>query len=138
VLLNRALAIEQRSIALYTAGGPLLSGQAKQVARRFLAQDLRHAGRLRSLLKQAHAKPHDPDAHYDFAQPHSEAELLAQLHKLERQQIAAYLHAIPRISVPALRQTLASIMANDAQHLIMLRGQLGLSPLAGPFLTVDE
>jgi hypothetical protein len=29
-------------------------------------------------------------------------------------------------------------MANDAQHITILRAQLGLAVVTGPFLTVDE
>ena len=137
-LLNGALAIEQRGIALYTAGGPLLSGQAKEAAAQFLAQELQHAGELRKLLKHLRAQAHNPDAHYDLGQPRSEQQLLALMHEAERHQIAAYLDAIPRISSPELRQALASIMANDAQHLAVLRLEQGLRDLPGPFLTEHE
>ncbi len=137
-MINHALALEQRTIALYTAGGPLLTGVARKTADTFLANELRHAGQLRGLLKPLHAKAHDPSAHYDFGQPRGPGQVLAMLHELERRQIAFYLHAIPRMSTPQLRQSLASIMANDAQHITLLRAARGLPPLTGPFLTASE
>jgi rubrerythrin len=137
-LLNDALAIEQRAIALYTAGGPLLSGLTQKAAGQLLAQDLQHAGELRKLLKHAGAKPHGPEAHYDFGEPRDERQLLGLLHEAERQQIAAYLHAIRRMSSAELRQALASIMASDAQHVVLLRSAQGSHGLPGPFLTANE
>ena len=104
----------------------------------FLSHELEHAGRLRGLLKPLHAKAHNPDARYDFGQPRGAPQVLGMLHELERRQIAFYLHAIPRMSTPQMRQALASIMANDAQHITLLRAEQGLSPVTGPFLTATE
>ena len=137
-LLNRALAVEQRSIAAYTAAGPLLSGVAQHAAGRFLGQELQHAGELRRLIKNVGGKAHSPDAHYDFGQPRGQAQLIELLHTLEREQIAAYLYAIPRVSTPNLRQQLASILANDAQHVSVLRTEQGEPALAGPLISSTE
>ncbi len=137
-MINGALALEQRTIALYTAGGPLLTGELQKTAGWFLSHELEHAGQLRALLKPLHAKAHSPEARYDFGQPRAASQVLGMLHELERRQIAFYLHAIPRMSTPQLRQALASIMANDAQHITVLRAEQGLSPVTGPFLTAAE
>jgi rubrerythrin len=137
-LLNAILALEQRGIAAYTAAGPLLSDPLRRAAGRILSQELRHAGVLRSLVSQAGAKPRDPDAHYDLGQPNTAADLLALLHEVERGQIDSYLAAIPRVGDPATRQALASIMANDAQHVTVLRAGQGLSVLGPPLLSATE
>ncbi len=133
VLLNQALAVEQRAIAAYTAAGPLLPGIQQQAARLFLSQELQHAGELRKLVKLTGAKAHDPEPRYDLGQPHGAAQLLELLHEVERQQLAAYLTVLPRVSSPELRRALAAIMANDAQHVSVLRALQGSSALAGPF-----
>ena len=52
--------------------------------------------------------------------------MLALLHRLERAQIAAYLDAIPQLSPGPVRAAVASILANDAQHLAVLRLTQGL------------
>jgi bacterioferritin (cytochrome b1) len=137
-LLNAALAIEQRSIAAYTAAAPLLGGFGEKVAGQFLSQELLHAGELRKLIKDVGGQPHNPRPHYDFGHPRGRAQLLALLHDLERAQIGAYLHALPRVSTPALRQSLASIMANDAQHVTVLRAEQGMPALTGPFITATQ
>jgi rubrerythrin len=137
-LLNHALAIEQRSIAAYTAAAPWLDAYGQKMAAQFLAQELLHAGELRSLVRQVGGQPHEPLGHYDFGRAREPKQLLALLHDLERQQIAAYLNAIPRISDPSLRQSLASVLANDAQHVTILRAQQGTVAMSAPFLSADE
>jgi hypothetical protein len=137
-LLNAALAIEQRSIAAYTAVGPLLTGVAQHAAGRFLGQELLHAGALRRLIKEVGGKAHDPLPHYDLGTPRGRSELLALLHGLEQQQIAAYLRAIPVVSTAHLRQALASILANDAQHVTVLRAEQGLTALTAPLVTSSQ
>jgi hypothetical protein len=137
-LLNGVLAIEQRTIAAYTAAAPLLGGFGQKMAGQFLSQELLHAGILRKLVSDVGGKAHNPLGHYDFGRPRGRAHLLALLHGLEREQIAAYLHIIPRVSTPFLRQTLASVLANDAQHVTVLRAQQGVSALPGPFVTASE
>ncbi len=137
-LLNGVLAIEQRAIAAYTAAAPLLGGFGQKMAGQFLSQELLHAGILRKLVHDAGGQPHNPLGHYDFGRPRGRRHLLALLHELERDQIAAYLHAVPRMSTPFLRQTLASVLANDAQHVTVLRAQQGIAALPGPFLTATE
>jgi len=137
-LLNAALALEQRAIAAYTAAAPLLSGDAQHAAGRFLGQQLTHAGELRRLIKELGGHAHEPLSHYHFGHPRGRAQLLALLHGLEQQQIAAYLHALPLIAVPEVRQSLGAILANHAQHVTVLRAEQGLSPLTGPFVTAAE
>lgn len=137
-LLNRALAVEQHSIHAYEAVAPLLAGVARAAASQFLADELLHAGELRKLLKGLHAAAHSASANYNLGHPHGERQLLALLHGLEQLQISAYLHAIPRLSSGELRQTLAAIMANDAQHVTVLRSELGMPDLTAPFLTATE
>jgi hypothetical protein len=137
-LLNGALAIEQRAIAAYTAAAPLLGGFGQKMAGQFLSQELLHAGILRKLVHDAGGQPHNPLGHYDFGRPRGRRHLLALLHDLEREQIAAYLDAIPRMSTPFLRQTLASVLANDAQHVTVLRARQGIAALPGPLLTASE
>lgn len=137
-LLNQALALEQRTIAAYTAIAPLLGGFASTAAGRFLDQELLHAGELRKQISALGGRPHNPLTHYDFGKPGSRMALLALLHALERRQIAVYLHAIPRMHSPEVRQSLASILANDAQHLLVLRDEQGITAMPGPLVTAAE
>ena len=65
-------------------------------------------------------------------------EVLKLLHSLERDQIGAYLHAIPRLKPGPVRAAAASILASDAQHIAILRLAQGLEPAPSPFVTAAE
>ena len=137
-LLNSVLSAEQRAIAAYTAVTPLLAGEAHQAAGRFLEQDLAHAGELRALIKRAGGHPREPEASYSFGPTGDPHAVLGLLHRLEQAQIAAYQAAMPVVSTRLLRAALASMMANDAQHIVVLRAGLGLPALSGAFLTATS
>jgi hypothetical protein len=136
-VLNRLLGVEYHGIAAYTAGIPFLSRPARRAAKQFLAQDVSHASTLMGLIKQAGGDAIRPGASYDLGRPR-EPEILALLQGLEEQQLAAYIQMIPELTHGKLRSTAAAMMANDAQHLAVLRQQRGLSPIPSPFATGRE
>jgi rubrerythrin len=137
-ILNRAVDLEYKAIAAYTAGIPLLGGSAHDAAKQFLGQELSHAGELSGLIEQAGGKPNKPKAGYDLGRPRDRTDVLRLLHALERAEIAGYLDAIPNVSPGPVRAAVAAILANDAQHVVVLRAALGLEPLPGAFITGRE
>jgi hypothetical protein len=60
---------------------------------------------------------------------------VALLKRLERLQIRTYLETIPRLSGGRVRAAMAAILANDAQHLAMLRWQAGGPPAPAALVT---
>ena len=136
--LNQLLDLEHLMIAAYTASIPLLDSDAADAAKRFLGQELSHAGELSGLVKQSGGKAHKPMASYDLGRPRGSEQVLALLHRIERAQLAAYVHALPTLSQPKVRAATAAVMANDAQHVSVLRAKLGLSPLPSAFVTGRE
>jgi Ferritin-like domain len=137
-ILGRLLELERRTVAAYTAGIPLLGRPAARAARQFLGEELQHTGELLSLIKAAGGPPVPRAASYDLGHPRNEAEVLALLHGLERAQIVAYLDAIPRLSPGQVRAAAASVLANDAQHIAILRLAQGLPPTPSAFVTGNE
>jgi bacterioferritin (cytochrome b1) len=137
-LLNRALDLELEAIAAYTAGIPLLSRKDHDAAQQFLTQELSHAGELAGLIKQAGGKPNKPKQGYDFGRPQSRTDVLRLLHTLERAEVAGYLKAISVLSPGPVRAAVAAILANDAQHVVVLRSALRLPSLVGAFVTGGE
>ncbi len=133
-ILNQLLEREYKAIAAYTAGIPLLDGSAHDAAKQFLTQELYHASKLFSMIKRAGGKPDKAKAGYALGQPRTRDDVLALLHGLERGQIAAYVAAVPVVSHGPTRGVLAAILANDAQHDVVLRSELGLEPLTGAFV----
>jgi hypothetical protein len=134
-VLNRSLDLEHEAIAAYTAGIPLLGGRAKEAAKRFLDQELSHSGELAGLVKQAGGKPHKPKPVYDLGQPHDDHGVLSLLHELERRELRLYLQAVTQVSPGSVRAAVAAVLANDAQHLAILRSSLKLDPIPSAFVT---
>lgn len=127
-ILNRLLEVEYYAIAAYTAGIPFLPHDQKKVAKQFLGQDVAHASTLAGLIKQGGGKAVRQQPSYDLGQP-TAPEILNLLHRLEAKQVDAYIELIPTLSAGRLRSTAAAIMGNDAQHLSVLRTELGRPPV---------
>jgi hypothetical protein len=136
--LNRLLDLEYFVSAAYTAATPLLHGRQYAAAKIFLGQELAHISSVITLIQRADGEPHQPQPSYDLGRPRGSRELLTLLDRAERVSIAAFLELIPRISIGTARSTLASILANDAQHVSVLRIALGHNPAPRPLLTAHE
>ena len=136
-VLNRLLALENYAVAAYTAGIPFLRHPERKAAKQFLGQEVTHASTLAGLIKMAGGKPVEPAPEYALGRPR-EPDILALLHRLEAAQLQAYIQLIPALTKGKLRATAAAIMANDAQHLAVLRQQQGQEPIPSPFATGRE
>lgn len=134
-ILNALLDLEQYAVAGYTAGIPLLDYPAAKAAKQFLSQELAHAQELSTLIRKGGGKPRRPRASYDLGHPTTNAQVLTLLGELENVQLSAYLDRIPLLTAGRLRSTVAALCANDAQHLAVLRQQLGQSPVPAAFVT---
>jgi hypothetical protein len=137
-LLNSLLRLERRAIAAYTAGAPLLSGRDGRAATAFLRQELAHAGLLLALIKHAGGTAPARLASYDLGHPRNRGDVLALLHQVERAQLVAYVDAVPRLSPGYVRASVATILADDAQHVSVLRTLLGMNPVPAAFVTGGE
>ncbi|MBV9467121.1 MAG: ferritin-like domain-containing protein [Solirubrobacterales bacterium] len=127
-VLGALLDLEREAVAAYTASIPLLPGPAVKAGMQFLAHELAHGGELAGLIKDAGGKPLPPAPSYALGSPAGAAQVLELLQAIEQKQIAAYLQALPQVSPGPVRAALAAILANDAQHLSIVRGQLGHTP----------
>jgi hypothetical protein len=138
--LNQLLDLERYAVTAYAAGIPLLpeGGEAWKAAKQFLAQELAHEVSLTELIMQAKQKPAKARASYDLGHPQNAEQVLALLHRVERAQLAAYTSTIPNLIPGRVRSTVAAIYANDAQHLAVLRGAMGLDPVPSAFATGAE
>jgi hypothetical protein len=137
-ILNGVLDLEHAAVAAYTAGIPLLNGRARAAAVRFLGQELSHATALAGAVKGAGGKPNPPRASYELGNPRGQAQVLVLLHTIEESLVEIYLDAIPKLSPGWLRADVASILANEAQHVSVLRAARGQSPVPTAFLTANE
>ena len=132
--LNALLDVENYAIAAYAAGIPMLGdGAAELAGKQFLAQEISHATELSDLVKAAGGRPHRRPSTYSLGTPpRTAAEAYAFLERVERLQLDAYLEMTPTLSGGLVRAAIATIFANDAQHLAVLRIQSGQA-LPGAF-----
>jgi len=138
-LLGQSLEIERRTVAAYIAGIPFLSRAQAKAAKQFLNEELQHTGELLALITASGGTPAPRAASYDIGgHPRDRAGMLALLHSLESVQIANYLTVIPSLSPGPVRAAVASILANDAQHVAILRLAQGEPELPSAFVTGRE
>jgi len=137
-ILGVALELERRTVAAYTAGIPLLGRNDAKAAKQFLNEELQHTGQLLALIKAAGGVARPRAASYDIGGPPNGPGVLALLRELELAQISNYLNVIPKLSPGPVRAAVASILANDAQHVSILRLAQGLSAVPSPFVSGSE
>jgi hypothetical protein len=134
-LLNQLLHLEHIGIAAYTAGTPLLAPAVTKAGALFLNDELSHAGALAGLVKAAGGKPIKQEPSYPLGHPRNSREVLELLHAIENMQISAYLGALTRLSPGFVKQSVVSIMANDAQHVAVVRAALHQPAVPSAFVT---
>lgn len=138
-VLKGLLDLEYETVAAYEAGIPLLDSASALTAQQFLHHELSHVGEMFGLIKQAGIrKPPGPRGGYHLGHPRTSGEVLALLHRLESAQLAAYVDAIPRLASGPVRVAVASVFANDAQHVAALRERLHRAPAPAPLVTGRE
>jgi hypothetical protein len=137
-ILNHMLGLEYATITAYIAGMPLLSADEQKVLQHFVLQEMTHAGELQGLVKEAHANPVKQQYSYELGHPRTGTEALLLLQAQESALIRGYLTAIPRLSPGPVRAAVASMAANDAQHLSMVRSALGRPLVPSAFVTGSD
>jgi hypothetical protein len=137
-IFNALIDTEYAVSAAYIAGIPLLSDHNLRAAKHFLVQEVAHITQLSNLVNVAHGVPHGPRASYDLGHPRNQTEVLELIHRAEQMTIRAYLDAIPKLSPGPPRAAAASIVANEAQHVSIVRRNLGLDPVPDAVVTATE
>jgi rubrerythrin len=137
-LLRRGLDLEHQAIAAYTAGIPLLRGRQQAAAKRFLDQELSHAGELAGLIRQAGGKFSRPGPSYQLGHPREPRDVLRLVARLEQAQLSWYLTTISSLTPGSVRAAIATVLSSDAQHLAVLRSMTGMRALDGPFISGRE
>jgi hypothetical protein len=129
-ILNQVLGRQMAAVDAYDAGLGSLRGPALAAARRFRAQEQEHIDSivkaLRGLGGEAAPQPEEIDA----GELKTQADALRFLYGVENGTIDSELSAISELNEPWPRALLGSTVANQAQHLVLLRRLLGVRPLA--------
>ena len=138
-ILRAAVDLEQKAAFAYAtvAGGGVLDQRVKAVARRFGAQETEHADALSTALGGfgggPPAKPASGRDVKGLDGLKSQRAVLRFAVELEQMAIAAYYDAHRKLRDARLLQTAASIMADEGQHLVVLRQALGQDPVPTAF-----
>jgi hypothetical protein len=133
--LKHGLYLKQYAVGAYTAATPLLRGRDHATAKRFLGQDLAHVSELMSLIKRAGGPSDLPQATAALGHPRGGRGILELLEAAENKVIRGFLELMPMVSPGTVRSILTSIVADDAQHLAVLRLALHRNPIPTAFVT---
>jgi voltage-gated potassium channel Kch len=105
-----------------------LGGHSLATARLFRVQEQEHVDAILRSLRSLEAEADPPSESIDVDGLKTEAEYLNFLYELESGTIATELTAIAKLTTPSARMMLAATVANQAQHLVLLRRELGAKP----------
>jgi hypothetical protein len=137
-VLNAVLDLEHAAVFAYIAGIPLLSGHTRGAAAQFLGHELAHVSKLESTIRGAGGEPNPARSSYPLTNPRGAAQVLDILSTTESTLIDAYLGAIPKLEPGWLRAVAAGILANQGQHLSVLKLLQGRRPVPSAFVTASE
>ncbi len=144
-VLESAITLERIAVIAYGAviDGGLLSPRMLAIARRFRSHEQQHANMLITALTDLGGVPPDPPkgvADVDtvakgLGDVRSQADVVTFAIELETATVAAYYDAHAKLIEARLLQTGASIMANEGQHLVVLRKAARKDPVPNAFET---
>lgn len=128
-ILNHVLSRQLGVVAAYPSAMLSLGGFDLASARLFRGQEQEHVDAtiktLRGLGGEVEAEPEEIES----PPLKSRAEAVEFLYAMEGATIDSELAAISKLNAPWPRSLLASTVANQAQHLVILRRELGAKPL---------
>jgi rubrerythrin len=135
-IIASAVGLEQRSALAYevAARSGLLGARLQALVERIGRQEAEHAAALRTALEAlGGAVPRRPETIGELAGASSQAQVAGYLLRLESASVSVYQRSLGTLTGPKLVQTVASIMAVEAQHLALIRQALGRESVRGPF-----
>lgn len=139
-IVEQAVELEQAAAIAYDAiaGRDLLDGEVKKAATLFAEQQREHVAALVAALEDlggSRPGPHAPEEIEGLAELGSQEEALRFAIELEDELVATYRDAAATLESAAVLMTAAQIVGNAAQHLVVLRQQLGEDPVPSAFET---
>jgi hypothetical protein len=129
-ILDTVLARQEAAVEAFAQVGPALPPRLARMAAYFRAQEGEHVDAVLKALRGLQSPAEPSPAPIDASGLASDRERLVFLYEVESATIDEELSAISKLEAPWPRSLLASIVANQAQHLTLLRGALGAGPLA--------
>jgi hypothetical protein len=128
-VLNEVLGRQLAAVEVYEAVIPVLHGSDLATARAFLAQEQEHVDATTKTLRGLDAEADPPAEKIEFGRLGSAREAIELLYEMESATIDLELHAVGQLTIGWPRPLVASMAANQAQRLALLRRALGAKPL---------
>jgi rubrerythrin len=134
-VLNSALDLEHEAVAAYSQALKVLRGANLRYARTVLNQERAHVTALEHAIRGLGARPNQSRGDYNFPRLTTQDAVLRFATGLENKVVANYIAAIPRLDAAELRGQVATIFANEAEHLALLNGALKERSAPSAFVT---
>jgi hypothetical protein len=128
-ILNDILTRQTGAVAAYDRTLSHLGGRNLALARVFRAQEQEHIDAVVKALRGIGGDAEPEAEEIEANGRRTEDDYLRFLYELESATIDAELSAISKLSASWPRALLASIVADQAQHLTLLRGRMGAKPI---------
>ena len=129
-VLDTVLSRQEAASAAYAKVIPALSPHLSHVASYFRSQEQEHIDAVLKALRGLNSPAEPTPEPLDTSGLKSDRERLVFLYEVESATIDEELSAISKLEASWPRSLLASTVANQAQHLTLLRQALGTGPLA--------
>jgi rubrerythrin len=124
-LVNAAIGQELATIDAYEAGLRLLRGKSAAAVRQMRGQAQEHVDGMTKAIRGLGGQVEAEAEELDLSEVKDETGFLTFAYELEGAAIAAYNDTVVGLQTSAPRRVTASIAANKAQHLVILRQLLG-------------
>jgi hypothetical protein len=129
-VLEVVLIRQNAAVAAYEATIPGLPSRLRPMAQLFRAQEQEHVDATTKAIRGLGGPVEAPADEIDPGEPKTGRERLVFLYEVESATIDAELEAISHLAATWQSSLLASTVANQAQHLVLIRRALGAGPLA--------
>jgi ferritin-like protein len=128
-VLNEILARQLAAVEAYGEALPALRGGELALARRFRAQEQEHVDATTKTLRGLDGEADPPAETIESDELRTPEEAMHFLYELESATIDAELNAVGKLTIGWPRPLIASMAANQAQRLVLIRRALGAGPL---------
>ena len=128
-VLSEILGRQLAAVDAYGQALPALRGAELALARRFRAQEQEHVDATTKTLRGLDGEADPPAEAIDAGDLRTPTEAMHFLYELESATIDAELNAVGKLTIGWPRPLIASMAANQAQRLVLIRRALGAGPL---------
>lgn len=128
-VLNEILGRQLAAVDAYGQVLPALRGADLAAAREFRAQEQEHADATTKTLRGLDGESDPPAETIEVGDLETRRDALALLYEMESATIDAELNAVGKLTIGWPRPLIASMAANQAQRLVLIRRALGAKPL---------